>query len=62
MTENKEKKKKKSKVAALPSEVNVNVNFNWGALASEVRGIIEEFKEKDYSRDSRELAETNLTI
>lgn len=49
MTENKETKKKQPKVAALPSEVNVNVNFNWGALASEVRNLIEEFKEKDYS-------------
>lgn len=47
MTENKETKKKQPKVAALPSEVNVNVNFNWGALASEVRNLIEEFKEKE---------------
>lgn len=49
MTENKETKKKQPKVAALPSEVNVNVNFNWGTLASEVRNLINEFKDKDYS-------------
>lgn len=49
MTENKETKKKQPKVAALPSEVNVNVNFNWGVLASEVRSLIEEFRDKDYS-------------
>lgn len=47
MTENKETKKKQPKVAALPSEVNVNVNFNWGALASEVRNLIEEFRDKE---------------
>lgn len=49
MTENKETKKRQPKVAALPIPSEVNLNVNWGGLASELRNLIEEFKDKDYS-------------
>lgn len=47
MTENKEKKKKQPKVAALPIPSEVNLNVNWGGLASELRNLIEEFRDKE---------------
>lgn len=46
MTENKETKKKQPKVAALPIPSEINLNVNWGGLASELRNIFEEYRDK----------------
>lgn len=46
MTENKETKKRQPKVAALPIPSEINLNVNWGGLASELRNLFEEYRDK----------------